>query len=84
MHLLAKTLLDVETLDLEQIKNLIEKGNIEEGSEGGSSEGGEESKAEPIIDTLGNVRVRIQTRDDEPLPTTPDTKPSDSGSEEPK
>jgi cell division protease FtsH len=84
MHLIAKTLLEVETLDLEQIKSLIEKGIIvEDGGEGSSSSGVEESKAEPIIDTLGNVKVRIQTRDDEPLPPTPDTR-RDEGSEEPK
>ncbi len=84
MHLLAKTLLDVETLDLEQIKSLIEKGVfIPDDGEGSSSEGGEESKVEPIVDTLGNVKVRIQTRDDEPVPPTPDIR-RDDGSEEPK
>lgn len=83
MHLLAKTLLEVETLELGQIKSLIEKGHIVEDDGEGSSSAGEESAAEPIIDTLGNVRVRIQTRDDEPVPPTPDTR-RDEGSEEPK
>ncbi|BBI30676.1 ATP-dependent zinc metalloprotease FtsH [Cohnella abietis] len=82
MHLLAKTLLEQETLDLEQIKTLIEKGifvaNVEE-----PSSNDEESKAEPIVDTIGDVKVRIQTRDDEPLPTIPDSR-KDDGSEEPK
>jgi cell division protease FtsH len=82
MHLIANTLLSVETLDLEQIKSLIEKGELlPESGETSTSEG--ESKAEPIVDTLGNVKVRIQTRDDEPLPTTPDLR-KDDGSEEPK
>ncbi|TVX95811.1 ATP-dependent zinc metalloprotease FtsH [Cohnella terricola] len=85
MHLIAKTLLDEETLDLEQIKSLIEKGVIEvsEDGEGSSSEGSAESKAEPIVDTLGNVKVRIQTRDDDEPLTTPDLR-KDESSEEPK
>ncbi|WP_256762285.1 ATP-dependent zinc metalloprotease FtsH [Cohnella sp. WQ 127256] len=84
MHLIAKTLLDVETLDLEQIKSLIEKGFIAPIEDGeGSSSGDEESKAEPIIDTVGDVKVRIQTRDDEPLSHMPDLR-KDNGSEEPK
>lgn len=84
MHLIAKTLLDVETLDLEQIKSLIEKGIIVPSEDGeGSSSSGEESKAEPIVDTLGNVKVRIQTREDEPLASMPDLR-KDDDSEEPK
>ncbi|QJD85878.1 ATP-dependent zinc metalloprotease FtsH [Cohnella herbarum] len=83
MHLIAKTLLDVETLDLEQIKSLIEKGIIVPSEEGEGSSSGEESKAEPIVDTLGNVKVRIQTREDEPLATMPDLR-KDDDSEEPK
>jgi cell division protease FtsH len=68
MHLIAKTLLQVETLDLEQIKSLIEKGSLEGSGDGDGSTGnnGGESHGDPIVDTLGNVRVRIQTRDDEP------------------
>jgi cell division protease FtsH len=62
---------------------LIEKGLLIPNGEGSSSEGMEETKAEPIVDTLGNVKVRIQTREDEPLPTTPDLR-KDDGSEEPK
>jgi cell division protease FtsH len=84
MHLLAKTLLEVETLELEQIKTLIEKGiYIENDGIVPSSEGDPESKAEPIIDTLGNVRVRIQKRDDEQPIQKPDL-PLDEGNEEPK
>ncbi|MBO9596249.1 MAG: cell division protein FtsH, partial [Cohnella sp.] len=86
MHLIAKTLLEEETLDLDQIKSLIEKGVIDVDSEGSSSsEGGNEPHLEPVVDVLGgNVKVRIQTRDDEPLPPAPDSKPDDDSSEEPK
>ncbi|WP_027092160.1 ATP-dependent zinc metalloprotease FtsH [Cohnella thermotolerans] len=88
VHRLANTLLEVETLELEQIKSLIENGSIEkEGGEGGSEGSGatasEPTSQEPTVDTMGNVRVRIQTRDDEPVPPVPDQR-SDDGSEEPK
>ncbi len=84
MHLIAKTLLEEETLDLDQIKSLIEKGVIAEGGgEGGS--GTEESHAEPTVDTMGNVKVRIQTREDGDLyPSGLDLRKGDGGSEEPK
>ncbi|WP_239619008.1 ATP-dependent zinc metalloprotease FtsH [Cohnella mopanensis] len=84
MHLIAKTLLDEETLDLDQIKSLIEKGVIGSSEDGEGSAAEEESKAEPIVDTLGNVKVRIQTREDEPLATMPDLRKDDEGSDEPK
>ncbi|WIV19298.1 ATP-dependent zinc metalloprotease FtsH [Paenibacillus polygoni] len=61
VHLIAETLLERETLDLEDIKQLIENGVItekEEGNTGGSSEGGE-----PIIDNVGDVKVRIQGKE---------------------
>ncbi|MEK0317730.1 ATP-dependent zinc metalloprotease FtsH [Cohnella sp. 56] len=67
VHLMANTLLSEETLDLEQIKALIEKGDINAAvdSDGGDS-GSEPTGAEPTIDTLGgNVRVRITPRDEE-------------------
>jgi cell division protease FtsH len=80
MHLIAKTLLEVETLELEQIKSLIETGVIPEETGEISSEANQESQAEPIIDTLGNVRIRIQKRDDEQATTVLDT-PSDDDSE---
>jgi len=84
MHLLAKTLLEVETLELGQIKQLIEKGTIEGAEEEGSGEDGGEPHTEPTVDTLGGgVRVRIQTRDEEPTPPIPDVR-KDDGSEEPK
>ncbi|WP_027086667.1 ATP-dependent zinc metalloprotease FtsH [Cohnella panacarvi] len=84
MHLIAKTLLEVETLDLDQIKSLIETGEISEVTDGNSS-ANEESKAEPIVDTLGSgVKVRIQTREDETAPQTPDTRPPEGDNEENK
>jgi cell division protease FtsH len=87
VHLLAKTLLEQETLELEQIKRLLEKGNLNGSSDGsGSAEGSAESTADPNIDTLGgNVRVRIQTREGEAAtPTPPDQRVDDNGSDEPK
>jgi len=89
MHRIANTLLEVETLDIDQIKSLIEKGKLETPEEGAGGEGGsesgstpaEESGAEPIVDTLGGgVRVRIQTREDEqqmPTPPNPDQRKDD-------
>ncbi|MFC4600594.1 ATP-dependent zinc metalloprotease FtsH [Cohnella hongkongensis] len=84
MHLIAKTLLEEETLDLDQIKSLIEKGAlVQEDGEGGSNS--EESQAEPIVDTMGNVKVRIHTReDDEPLTKGLDLRKDEGGSEDPK
>jgi len=65
VHLIANTLLTEETLDLDQIKALIEKGDIK-AADGGESGGGEPTGMEPTIDTLGgNVRVRITPRDEE-------------------
>lgn len=84
MHLIAKTLLDEETLDLDQIKSLIETGEISEDT-GGGTPANEEPKAEPIVDTLGSgVKVRIQTREDETAPQTPDTRPPEGDNEENK
>ncbi|MFC5704251.1 ATP-dependent zinc metalloprotease FtsH [Cohnella faecalis] len=87
VHKIAQTLLSVETLELEQIKRLIETGTLEGGEdngEGSADSSVEESKAEPIVDTLGSgVRVRIQTRDDELTPPAPDNR-NDDGTEDPK
>jgi cell division protease FtsH len=72
VHQIANTLLEEETLDLDQIKSLIEKGTLEGSDDNGS--GGDEPRTDPIIDTLGSgVRVRIQTREEDPTATqTPD------------
>jgi cell division protease FtsH len=79
VHLLAKTLLEQETLELDQIKSLIENGSLggDGGGEGGSA-GEAEPKTEPTVDTMGNVRVRIQSRDGEPTPQPPDQRNEDS------
>ena len=67
VHLIANTLLEKETLELEQIKQLIETGSLEGGGEGGTpSESGE-----PVIDNIGDVRVRIQGKDDEERSNAP-------------
>jgi ATP-dependent metalloprotease FtsH len=82
VHLIAKTLLDEETLELDQIKRLLEKGTID-GAGAGSDEGSSEpTSLEPTVDTLGNVRVRIQTRDDEVSPPAPDQRREGEGSDE--
>ncbi|MBW5449017.1 ATP-dependent zinc metalloprotease FtsH [Cohnella sp. CFH 77786] len=87
MHLIAKTLLEEETLDLDQIKSLIEKGNLD-GSDAGTTGGGSsgEPNTDPIVDTLGGgVRVRIQTREDDqqtPTPQNPDQRRDDGSNGE--
>ncbi|QHW32130.1 ATP-dependent metallopeptidase FtsH/Yme1/Tma family protein [Paenibacillus rhizovicinus] len=68
VHLIAQTLLSEETLEIEQIKRLIESGSIAgdtggDGSTGGPVSASEEPKGEPIIDTIGGVKVRIQSKE---------------------
>ncbi|QUL55093.1 ATP-dependent zinc metalloprotease FtsH [Paenibacillus tritici] len=68
MHLIANTLLEKETLELDQIRELIEQGYL---SEDGKQEDGEavaHEAGEPIIDSIGDVRVRIQGKTDEESP----------------
>lgn len=67
VHLIAQTLLNEETLEMEQIKTLIETGSLTGGSEGGASveTASAEPAAIPVIETVGDVKVRIQTREDE-------------------
>ncbi|MBW7454410.1 ATP-dependent zinc metalloprotease FtsH [Paenibacillus sepulcri] len=76
MHLIASTLLEVETLELDQIKRLIETGSIDGTGTGTPSEGtSEEPHGEPIIDNIGGVKVRIQSKETEDLspPDDPDS-----------
>ncbi|MGN7170234.1 ATP-dependent zinc metalloprotease FtsH [Paenibacillus cellulositrophicus] len=72
VHLIANTLLEKETLELEQIKELIEQGYLSEDGpkegESGNDEGSSEHGA-PVIDNVGDVRVRIQGKDNTSLPT---------------
>ncbi|MGU3473767.1 ATP-dependent zinc metalloprotease FtsH [Paenibacillus sp. D51F] len=63
VHLIAQTLLRLETLDLEQIRNLIETGSENGDGSGSGDAGGEEPSSEPTIDTIGGVKIRIQPRD---------------------
>jgi cell division protease FtsH len=90
VHLLANTLLEQETLELEQIKNLIERGTVEggegegEGGPNGSSSDSEPTTLEPNVDTMGNVRVRIQTREDDPVPPPPDQRVDGDNPDDPK
>ncbi|MEK3884263.1 ATP-dependent zinc metalloprotease FtsH [Paenibacillus sp. PL2-23] len=65
MHLIAQTLLTEETLEMDQIKNLIENGSIgESGSSDPEGSAPAENAATPIIDEIGDVKVRIQPRDE--------------------
>jgi cell division protease FtsH len=87
VHRIANTLLEVETLDIDQIRNLIEKGTLDgDGSASDSaSESGKEGAdgAEPIVDTLGSgVKVRIQTKEEtQQTPPTPDQRRDDGSGE---
>lgn len=70
VHLIAETLLEVETLELDQIKRLIETGKLDgdDDAKGGS---GSSEPGEPTIDNIGDVRVRIQGKTEDPAPTGP-------------
>ncbi|WP_138756015.1 ATP-dependent zinc metalloprotease FtsH [Paenibacillus sinopodophylli] len=63
MHLIAQTLLSEETLELEQIKRLVETGTLEGGPSSDVTAENVESTTEPIVETIGDVKVRIQTRE---------------------
>ncbi|WP_270167108.1 ATP-dependent zinc metalloprotease FtsH [Paenibacillus sp. SYP-B4298] len=81
VHLIAQTLLAEETLEFEQIKRLIDTGSLAGSTEG---ETPQESHAEPIVDEVGDVTVRIQTRKDEEAPANgdiPESKPGDDDGE---
>ncbi|MCU6710795.1 ATP-dependent zinc metalloprotease FtsH [Paenibacillus sp. J5C_2022] len=83
MHLIANTLLTEETLELEQIKSLIETGKLNstgDKSSGDGSSSASEPKTEPIIDEIGDVKVRIQPRDEEEATEASDTDKTDSDS----
>ncbi|HZG75245.1 MAG TPA: cell division protein FtsH, partial [Paenibacillus sp.] len=55
VHLIAQTLLEKETLDLEQIEELIKKGSLE------SSESGEGAAEAPV--GKDDIRINIGTQD---------------------
>ncbi|WP_308637052.1 ATP-dependent zinc metalloprotease FtsH [Paenibacillus silvisoli] len=82
VHLIAQTLLSEETLELEQIKRLIESGSAEGIDDvDGSTVASSEPKAEPIIDTIGGVKVRIGSKEAGELtpPVDPDANGEDDG-----
>ncbi|QAY67428.1 ATP-dependent zinc metalloprotease FtsH [Paenibacillus protaetiae] len=82
VHIIAETLLKVETLELEQIKNLIESGTLTgEGLPEGDTVPAETTSVDPIIDTVGGVKVRIQTREPGDLDAPSDVDPSSNPDE---
>jgi cell division protease FtsH len=64
MHLIANTLLEKETLELDQIKELIEQGYLTEDGKPADAPAVTHESGEPVIDSIGDVRVRIQGKDD--------------------
>jgi cell division protease FtsH len=72
MHLIANTLLERETLELDQITQLIENGYLDENGKSEGAEGVALEVGEPVIDTIGDVRVRIQGKTEETESTLPD------------
>ena len=86
MHLLAKTLLEVETLEIEQIEHLIKTGSLE-GFVPSILKDKKESKAEPTVDvinsaevkTSGDVKVNLVGKSEKLGPT-----PWDKGDSDPK
>ncbi|MGM1050477.1 cell division protease FtsH [Paenibacillus uliginis N3/975] len=69
VHLIANTLLEEETLELEQIKQLIETGALS-GKDSGEGGQGPSENGEPVIDNIGDVRVRIQGKEEGERPTS--------------
>lgn len=72
VRLIAETLLEVETLEMDQIKQLIETGKLPDkvapGPDGGS---GSSEPGQPIVDNIGDVRVRIQGKSEDAAPAIP-------------
>lgn len=75
VHLIANTLLEEETLELEQIKQLIETGALSDKDSGDSGQGSSEN-GEPVIDNIGDVRVRIQGKDEGEQPKSSEDIPN--------
>ncbi|OMF25283.1 cell division protein FtsH [Paenibacillus sp. FSL H8-0548] len=68
MHLIAQTLLNEETLEMEQIKRLVETGTLEGGpTTSEESTAVVEPTTEPVVETIGDVKVRIQTREQDEI-----------------
>ncbi|OWR27472.1 cell division protein FtsH [Saccharibacillus sp. O23] len=88
VHLIANTLLEVETLEIDQIRNLIEYGSLEApaGGKTNAPEGeGSEPASEPTFDSIGQTNVRLDESDpvdlgkDGDIPNDPMSKRGDSG-----
>ncbi|MFC7682270.1 ATP-dependent zinc metalloprotease FtsH [Paenibacillus sp. GCM10028914] len=76
VHLIANTLLEEETLELEQIKQLIETGALSDKEDSGDGGQGSSENGEPVIDNIGDVRVRIQGKDEAEQPKSSDDIPN--------
>ncbi|AIQ44531.1 cell division protein FtsH [Paenibacillus sp. FSL R7-0273] len=72
MHLIANTLLEKETLELDQIRELIEQGYLTEDGEPSEVPAVTHEAGEPVIDSIGDVKVRIQGKNDETPSSLPD------------
>lgn len=72
MHLIANTLLEKETLELDQIKELIEQGYLTEDGQPEEVPDATNEAGEPVIDSIGDVRVRIQGKTEDTSSTQPD------------
>lgn len=66
VHLIAQTLLEQETLELDQIRQLLETGSLH----GSSADDGKPAGGQPTIDSVGDVRVRIQGQEDKTVGNT--------------
>ncbi|MEF2968721.1 ATP-dependent zinc metalloprotease FtsH [Paenibacillus sp. M1] len=71
VRLIAETLLEVETLELDQIKSLIETGKLPGNGEAGGNGSTPAEPGEPTVDNVGDVRVRIQGKTEDPAPAGP-------------
>ncbi|MDO3412890.1 ATP-dependent zinc metalloprotease FtsH [Saccharibacillus sp. CPCC 101409] len=59
VHLIANTLLEVETLELDQIRSLIETGSLEGAVGTTNTPEGTEPASEPTFDSIGDSNVRL-------------------------
>ncbi|GGO09245.1 ATP-dependent zinc metalloprotease FtsH [Saccharibacillus kuerlensis] len=88
VHLIANTLLEVETLELDQIRNLIEYGTLV-APEGAitNSDASSEPTVEPTFDSIGETNVRLKESDpvdlgkDGDIPNDPMNKRGDEGND---
>ena len=74
MHLIATTLLEIETLDIDQIRSLLETGELGAKVEA-KKETSEPTSQEPIVDEIGDVKVRIVPREEQEVVSTEETLP---------